>query len=66
MFCVTYQITVFLGRGAYQSKGLSKIFGLFKGWGRGWGGLLIESGVLVTGIAALRPFLSLTEISVQK
>ena len=37
MFCVTYQITVFWGRGAYQSKGLSKFFDCSGVGGRGGG-----------------------------
>ena len=47
-----------MGKGAYQSKGLSKFLDCSRVRG--------ESGVLITGIAVFRLLLSLSEISVQK
>lgn len=63
MCCVTYQITVFLGGGRRINQRDLVNFWIVQGLG---GGGLIESGVLITGIAIFRHLLSLSEISLQK
>ena len=63
MFCVTYQITVFWGRGRINQRDLVN-FLIVQGLEEG--GVLIEGRALIIGIAVFRYLLSLTEISLQK